>query len=178
MESYVPDIYQKNIYEINYKKLKEKGIKCILFDLDNTLIKPVAFAKDLKEISEDTIKLFSKLKKMGFKVIVFSNGFPGKTKKFGILSDTEVRYRMKKPSIKGFEEIMETYRYKQNELIIIGDQIITDIKGGNDAGITTALIKPICKHDSIFTKVNRLKEKKVMKKLSKQDVFRVGKYYE
>jgi len=178
MESYVPDIYQKNIYEINYKKLKEKGIKCILFDLDNTLIKPVSFAKGIKKPSPNVIKLLEKLKKMGFKLIIFSNGMPGKTKKYGELTETEVRYRMKKPSTKGFEEVMQTNNYKPNEIIIIGDQMITDIKGGNAAGITTALVRPITRQEFIFTKINRIKEKKVLKKLAKQDIFRVGKYYE
>ena len=38
MEIYVPDIYQKNIYEINYDVLVSRGIKCLIFDLDNTLV--------------------------------------------------------------------------------------------------------------------------------------------
>ena len=36
MDKFFPDIYQKSIYDINYKKLKKVGIKCLLFDLDNT----------------------------------------------------------------------------------------------------------------------------------------------
>jgi hypothetical protein len=38
MEIYVPDIYQENIYKINYEMLISRGIKCLIFDLDNTLI--------------------------------------------------------------------------------------------------------------------------------------------
>ena len=38
MDIYIPDMYSKSIYHINYDKLKEDGIKCILFDLDNTII--------------------------------------------------------------------------------------------------------------------------------------------
>ena len=38
MELYVPDIYQENIYKINYNTLIYRGIKCLLFDLDNTLV--------------------------------------------------------------------------------------------------------------------------------------------
>ena len=33
----IPDIYDQSIYTINYKKLKKNGIKCLLFDLDNTI---------------------------------------------------------------------------------------------------------------------------------------------
>ena len=35
IELYKPDMYQKDIYSIDYKKLKSYGIKCILFDLDH-----------------------------------------------------------------------------------------------------------------------------------------------
>ena len=34
MDLFVPDMYQKSIYTINYKKLKKQGIKCLLFDLN------------------------------------------------------------------------------------------------------------------------------------------------
>ena len=38
MDIFIPDIYQKSIYDINYNKLKKAGIKCILFDLDNNIL--------------------------------------------------------------------------------------------------------------------------------------------
>ena len=38
MDNFLPDMYQKNIYKINYKILKHSGIKCLLFDLNNTLV--------------------------------------------------------------------------------------------------------------------------------------------
>ena len=38
MDIFRPDIYRQSIYDIDYKKLKEQGIKCLIFDLDNTLV--------------------------------------------------------------------------------------------------------------------------------------------
>ena len=37
LKRFIPDVYQENIFTINYKKLKKTGIKCLLFDLDNTI---------------------------------------------------------------------------------------------------------------------------------------------
>ena len=37
LKRFLPDMYQENIFKINYKKLKKQGIKCLLFDLDNTI---------------------------------------------------------------------------------------------------------------------------------------------
>ena len=50
MDKYVPDIYQKSIYTINYDQLFSRGIRCLLFDLDNTLV-PI----DVKTPSEDIL---------------------------------------------------------------------------------------------------------------------------
>ena len=68
MNNFYPDIYQKSIYTINYNKLKENGIKCILFDLDNTCV-PYIDKTPTKKLA----KLFDTLKEQNFKVIIFSN---------------------------------------------------------------------------------------------------------
>ena len=68
MEIYVPDMYKKSIYVIDYKKLKESGIKCLLFDLDNTLV-PYSVKKPTQKVKD----LFKSLQEQGFKVIIFSN---------------------------------------------------------------------------------------------------------
>ena len=54
LELYKPDMYKKDIYSIDYKKLRSYGIKCLLFDLDNTLVpnnikKPSRKVKDFIE---------------------------------------------------------------------------------------------------------------------------------
>ena len=33
-----PDYNLKNIYEIDIEELKEQGIKCLMFDLDSTIM--------------------------------------------------------------------------------------------------------------------------------------------
>ena len=65
IEKYVPDIYQKSIYYINYDKLYKKGIRCIIFDLDNTISPPF-----VKKPTKRLKKLFDELKDKGFKIII------------------------------------------------------------------------------------------------------------
>jgi len=38
IDKFVPDVYQKSIYTINYDLLYRKGIRCLLFDFDNTMV--------------------------------------------------------------------------------------------------------------------------------------------
>ena len=76
-EILLPKMYKKDIYEINYKLLKEKGIKYLLFDIDNT----IADSKMHKPTNK-TIELFEYLQKEGFVLILFTNALPFRANKF------------------------------------------------------------------------------------------------
>ncbi len=173
MERYVPDIYKKSIYVIDYNKLKANGIKCLLFDLDNTLV-PYTEKKPSKKVKD----LFKKLNDLGFRVLIFSNSGKKRLEPFKNELNIDVCYSCNKPSSKKFNLVMKEYNYNQSEVAIIGDQLLTDILGGNGVGITTILVNPVSKTDFILTKVNRLREKVLVRKLSKMDLFYKGRYYE
>ena len=83
-----------------------------------------------------------------------------------------------KPSKKSFEKVLEKYKYSITEVAIIGDQLLTDIVGGNKVGITTVLVNPVSSKDPFWTKPNRFFEKKIMKKLKDHDLFSKGRYYD
>ena len=173
MEKFVPDIYQKSIYTINYQKLWNQGIKCLLFDLDNTLVPP-----SIKEPTTELKELFNDLKQMGFKLIIFSNSPKKRLKPFKEGLEVDCSASSKKPFQKKFLLVLSQYNYLVNEVAIIGDQILTDVLGGNKAGILTILVNPISKKDPIYTKFGRFIEKRIIKRLSKKSLFIKGKYYE
>ena len=173
MEKYIPDIYQKSIYTIDYDKLLERGIKCLLFDLDNTLV-PVKVKNPNKKIKE----LFAELKEKGFKIIIFSNSNRVRLKPFKDELEVDCCARACKPFAKKFLHVIEECHLSVDEVDIIGDQLLTDIQGGNKVGITTILVNPVSTYDAFFTRINRDFEKKVLKKLRDSDLFVKGKYYE
>ena len=173
MENYIPDIYIKSIYYIDYEKLKERGIKCILFDLDNT-IAPLSLKQPNKKIKD----LFTKLKDMGFKVIIFSNSGKSRLKPYKDALEVDCAFSCRKPMRKKFDLILKEYKFKESEVVIAGDNIITDVLGGNKVGITTILVNPISTKEKLGAKIWRLHERHIMKKLSKRELFYRGKYYE
>ena len=65
MDIFLPDRYYKNIYQVDYMKLKEDGIKCLLFDLDNTIVPP-----NVKKPDKKIRDLIDNLKELDFKVIM------------------------------------------------------------------------------------------------------------
>ena len=116
MEKYIPDLYVKSIYYIDYEKLKERGIKCILFDLDNT-VAPISIKKPNKKIKD----LFIKLKSMGFKLIIFSNSGKTRLKPFKEELEVDCAFSCKKPMRKKFDVILREYKYGISEVVIVGD---------------------------------------------------------
>ena len=172
MNKYIPNMYYKNIYEINYKLLKEKGIKCILFDLDNTLVEP-----HTKHSNPKLQNLFTELKK-DFKVIIFSNSFITRLLPFKKELEVDINHTSLKPLKYSFNKVLKKYKFNKDEVVIIGDQIFTDIIGGNNVGINTILVDSITIKDFFITKHNRKKEEKLFKELEEKNLFKRGKYYE
>lgn len=173
MEKYVPNIYQKSIYTINYAKLLSKGIRCLLFDLDNTLVAHGDKTPPLK-----TKQLFINLKQKGFKVIIFSNSYKTKVNKYKMFFGVDGYANARKPSLTTFRKILNKYGYNEKEVAIIGDQIFTDILGGNKMGITTILVKPLSEKDIIFSRFNRILEKRILLRLKEEQLFSEGVYYD
>ncbi|MBP3461789.1 MAG: YqeG family HAD IIIA-type phosphatase [Bacilli bacterium] len=173
MEKYLPDMYKENIYKINYDKLKEIGIKCLLFDLDNTI---VPFRE--KEPRMETKELFYKLKQKDFKIIIFSNSPKIRLMPFKEELNVEIYGNARKPHRKSFCNVLKKYKFNENEVAIIGDQMLTDIVGGNRVGITTILITPLESKDPFWTIPNRIRERRIMQQLRDKSLFKKGKYYE
>ena len=83
-----------------------------------------------------------------------------------------------KPLKRKYKKILETYEFTEAQIACIGDQLLTDIKGGNKMGLTTILVNPVGVQEKFVTKINRHFENKILKKLRDNDLFAKGKYYE
>lgn len=172
MSKFIPKGYYESIYKVDYKSIKEKNIKCLLFDLDNTCV-PYKEKNPTKELEE----LFKKLTKIGFKVIIFTNASKKRIIPFQKLN-VDYNYSSKKPLMHSFNKILIKYNYKKEEVCIIGDQLFTDIYGGNRIGINTILVDPLSQDDLIFTKILRGLEILLIKYYKKKGLFNKGEYYD
>ena len=173
LEKFIPDKYQKSVFTIDYKKLKLCGIKCIIFDVDNTLA-PISAAKPSRKVKD----LVERLKDMGFRVLIVSNASKKRLTPFKELLEVDCAASSKKPFSFKFRKVLNDYKYKVNEVAIIGDQLMTDVLGGNRVGITTILVNPISSKDQFFTYITRAFENVVIRKAMKKELFAKGQYYE
>lgn len=169
---FLPKMYCKSIYKIPYQKLKEQGIHYLIFDLDNTIGK---IDEGLPSI--ETKELFKKLKQE-FTVIIISNNFE---KRVSCYVDQLVEFHLSfamKPSCRGLRKIVEKFHCKKEEMVMIGDQLVTDIWSGNRFLIFTILVDPLAKKDLKVTGINRFLERRIFKKYQKLGLLERGKYYE
>jgi uncharacterized protein len=173
MDKFIPDLYQKSIYTINYKKLKKNGIKCLLMDLDNT-IAPF----DVKVPGKKQKELFTYLKDLGFKIIIFSNNRKKRIEPFKNTLGVDCCCPALKPFKKKYLKIMREFDYKESEVACIGDLLLTDIYGGNKLGLKTILVNSISKKDLKINFLNRIIERYLLRKLRKKDILKIGRYYE
>lgn len=173
VEKFVPDIYQKDIFSINYDRLYSRGIRCLLFDLDNTLVL-VTDKKPNKKIKD----LFDSLKKKGFKLIIFSNSPSKRLQPFKDKLVVDICPFACKPLPKKFLSIIKVYNLAFSEIAIIGDSMMDDIYGGNNVGITTILVERLGKKEFFIASIKRKIEKLVLKRLRKNKLFIKGNYYE
>lgn len=173
MSIYKADMYAKTIEQVNYKKLKDKGIKALIFDLDNTL----AYI-DNDEPSEKVKKLIKKLKR-DFDIYILSNNFNKKrVSYFSNAIGVDYVYAAIKPSSFGIKKIQKKKNYEKAEMAIIGDQIMTDVLAGNRYGILTVLVETLAVKDLKITALNRMIERRKIKMLEKKGLFKKGKYYD
>ncbi len=172
MKRFIPKMYQKSIYQIDYLSLKKRGVKLLLFDLDNTCV-----GYHEKNPTVELKKLFKKLKKLDFTVIIFSNAPKKRLVPFQELG-VVCHHSSMKPFTYHFKKVMKRYHFKKEEVCIIGDQLFTDICGGNKAGIVTCLVDPVTEEDFIFTKILRAMEGFVFFRFANHDILKKGEYYE
>ena len=150
-----PKIYVNSVYNIDLKKLKKtKKMKGIIVDLDNTLV-----AWGQKEISQKTIDWVKEAKRLGFKICIVSNTNSKRVAEFAKIFNIPYHSKYFKPLSIAFNNGLKILDTKKSETVVIGDQIFTDIWGGNRLKLLTILVVPIVKKDSIGTFLHRNLEK-------------------
>lgn len=128
-----------DIYQVTGEALQRRGIKLLLADLDNTLVPYGVPLPDerLKAWRDD-------LAAHGVTLFILSNN--RKERRPRVFSEAlEAPYigHAGKPKTPSFYKAMEQMGVTKEQTAIIGDQVFTDVLGGNLAGVAAILVKPI-----------------------------------
>ena len=134
--------------------LKDKGIRLVVLDLDNTLSPYGNFS-----VHDDIRHWIANAKRMGLDVVVLSNTWYLRALISRYIVGVPVYYMAIKPFPFALWKILIRYGYAPDNTIVIGDQVFTDILMARLAGTNFALVKPISKKDGPHTRLFRLLER-------------------
>jgi len=145
-----PNERKDNIRNIDYNSLIKSGFELFIFDFDNTLA-PWKSATILKE-NEEILKELSKK----VKVLIASNS---SSRRVNTNLDVEIIWRSYKPFASKVKKRIKALGVDYKKVVVIGDQLFTDVLFGNLIGAYTIKVNPIKEEEAIVTKFNRFLEK-------------------
>jgi len=166
-ERLLPHMRVNTIYDIDLSALKKRGVRGIITDLDNTLVgarEPLA--------TPELVSWLDDVREQGFQVVIVSNNNSTRVAKFAEPLGIAFIHAARKPANKAFRRALEVLKLSAEQTVVIGDQMMTDVLGGNRMGLQTILVRPIAPNDEgIMTRFNRRLEKIALSRLRKKGLW-------
>lgn len=156
LQRFYPDYEADSAYGLDYEGLYQKGYRGIVFDIDNTLVPHGAPA------DERAVKLFARLREIGFDTLLLSNNKEPRVKPFSDRVGSRYIFKAGKPGREGYEKAMRLLGTTPSATLFVGDQLFTDVWGAKRAGIVTYLVKPIHPKEEIQIVLKRKLERIVL----------------
>jgi len=154
---FFPDMYLDSIFKIEYDELFSRGMRGLVYDIDNTLAEI-----DRPEPNDRLIVLFDSLKEMGYDICLLSNNNEGRVRRFNEKLKIHAIHRAAKPRSRGIKKAMSLLGTDEKNTVIIGDQIFTDVWCGKSHGLYTILVRPVAKKDELTVRFKRWPERIIL----------------
>ena len=154
---FMPNDYVQSVFQIDIEKLANSGFKGIITDLDNTLV-----GWDVKTPTKEIQEWFKKANDLGLTITIVSNNNEKRVSGFFFFLDVDFIFKARKPMGRAFKKAIQHMNIKPEETIVIGDQMLTDVLGGNNNGLYTIMVVPVKKTDGFLTRLNRIIERRLL----------------
>lgn len=160
-----PNADFKKVSDITVDFLHKNNIEALILDVDNTLI------DYYKNLSTETINWAHDLKKNNIKLYILSNSNKKeKVEEVAKKLDIPYEYFAKKPLKMGFKKVQKELKLESKRIATVGDQIFSDVIGGNRCNMFTILVEPINRKDIWITMWKRPIENLIIKKYKNQKI--------
>lgn len=153
---FFPDEYLDSTYEIDFEAFYEKGMRGVIFDIDNTLVPHGAPA------DKRALLLFERLREIGYQTMLLSNNKEPRVQSFAEEVQTAYLCKAGKPKRAGYLQAMERMGTTRESTLFVGDQLFTDVWGARRSGIYSVLVKPIHPKEEIQIVLKRYLERVVL----------------
>ncbi|HHY82507.1 MAG TPA: YqeG family HAD IIIA-type phosphatase [Clostridiales bacterium] len=149
-----PGLSVGSIFDINLQSLWDSGYRNMIIDVDNTITAWNNYTTNPK-----LKNWVLQAKNTGFSICLLSNNNQTKVKQFALELGVIAAPKGGKPFSRAFQSALAVLRSTKHNTLVIGDQVFTDILGGNRAGLFTILVDPIDSREFIGTRLTRVMER-------------------
>ena len=150
--SLLPRLRVEKLSDLTPEHLQERGISLLMLDFDNTIVPYTT-----NDPTEEMAAWLRRMTDSAIALCVVSNSKRDRVKVFCKKYGLDCITHAKKPFSRGIGQCLEKYGKDPSQCAIAGDQIFTDTLGGNCAGLTTILVKPIHNH-TVWLKLRHVAE--------------------
>ena len=154
LKNLIPNLHLHSIFDIDFQQLKARGIHGVITNLDNTLVEHNA-----PNATEHLISWIQTLREHDLRVVIVSNNRQIRVSDFARPLGIPFVYEARKPFGDPFDRALRLLHTRRRETVVVGDQLLTDIYGGNRNGFYTIWVDPIAKREGLPTKINRFFER-------------------
>lgn len=157
-----PDIYVESILDIPLDKLFKHHIRAFILDLDNTVTE-----WNSNEVTNEIRAWIKSVKDKGFKACIVSNN--GQKRVLTVADNLGIPFVFKagKPRRRAFKKALEVMGCHSQQTAVVGDQLFTDVLGGNRMNMFTILVVPINRREFIGTRIMRHFERLVLRRVTR-----------
>lgn len=156
-------MYVDTLLDVPLEELAAAGLRAFIFDLDNTITE-----WNSQALRTEVEEWFQTIREMGFKACILSNNGEKRILQVSQRLGIPFIHRARKPMRRSFLQAVDLMGMKPSEVAVIGDQIFTDVLGGNRAGLYTILVKPLARREFYGTKISRAMEFFVLRRYNRK----------
>jgi HAD superfamily phosphatase (TIGR01668 family) len=154
MKLFKPKLHIKNVLEIKHSFLVRNHVRGIILDLDNTLS-----THGSPEAENGISGWLEEMKRLGVRLVLLSNNKKSRVEPFAAKHKLAYISFACKPLGFGIKRALKIMKLPKEQVIMAGDQIFTDVIGGNLCGVKTVLVEPFQAEDYAFFRLKRFAEK-------------------
>lgn len=160
----------QHVAEVDCGELFTQGLRGVIIDLDNTLT-----AWRSLQVTPEVKTWLSCLQSAGLQACLVSNALSvGRVRPVAEVLRVPWVTRAAKPLPRGFLRGMEMMGTTPDTTAVVGDQLFTDILGGNRLGLFTILVEPLFSEEAWTTSLIQRPLERLVGRLPKEQVMRLA----
>jgi HAD superfamily phosphatase (TIGR01668 family) len=160
LRTFTPTYYHQSVFDIPLHLVKAKGYQYLLCDLDNTL----ASFRD-RQPSAKVKAFLLQCQQLGLNLMLVSNNKETRVKPYADALSIPFLFDAKKPFPTKVLKFLEEKGYPKDKVMVIGDQLLTDVWLANRLGVSSIFVERFVPYDHWPTRINRFFERRIKRQL-------------